>query len=178
MARGLQPMPSFGCERCGIQFKSPIARRSHTCTQTTPAAAPAATPAAAPQILQAAALFQQGHAAARSGQHREAGLLYLQCLALNPEHADAHLNLGSTLYNHRGDAAAALSHFESASRLQPQSATPLINLGIMWHESFGQPQKALPLVARALELDPNTSFTHHVICAALYAPCSRCAWCS
>ena len=168
-------MPSFGCERCGIQFKSPIARRSHTCTQTTPAAAAAPAPQ---HILEAAALFQRGHAAARGGQHSEAGLLYLQCLALNPDHADAHLNLGSALYNHQGDAAAALSHFEAASRLQPQSATPLINLGIMWHESFCQPQKALPLVARALELDPHTSFTHHVICAALYAPCSRCGWCS
>ena len=54
---------------------------------------------------------------------------YLRALALDPRHAEAHLNLGRLLHE-AGDVAEAEAHYRTALQADPASARAFYNLGV------------------------------------------------
>ena len=62
------------------------------------------------------------------GQPAEAALCYRQALRLQPNHPDAHINLGNALKD-QGKLAEAIASFQEALRLNPQHSSAFNNLG-------------------------------------------------
>ena len=61
------------------------------------------------------------------GKTREAAAEYGEALRLNPDHPEAHNNLGAILYS-EGKIQEATAHFAAAVRLKPDYADALNNL--------------------------------------------------
>jgi tetratricopeptide (TPR) repeat protein len=77
---------------------------------------------------------------------------YRRALALDPDHADAHLNLGRLLHE-AGDPAAAEEHYRAAVALAPDDATAAFNLGVALQD-LGRPEEAVGAYRRAIAADP------------------------
>ncbi|HWZ85117.1 MAG TPA: tetratricopeptide repeat protein, partial [Thermoanaerobaculia bacterium] len=88
-------------------------------------------------------------------QAREA---YAHALALDPAHADAHVNLGRLLHE-SGDAAAAEPHYRGALAARPGDATAAFNLGVAL-EDLGRDADALEAYERAVSIDPGNADAH------------------
>jgi tetratricopeptide (TPR) repeat protein len=80
---------------------------------------------------------------------------YEECLALDPSHADAHVNLGRMLHE-SGDAAAAEDHYRRALAARPEDATAAFNLGVAL-EDLGRDLEAIDAYENAVALDPQHS---------------------
>ena len=93
--------------------------------------------------------------ASSPGQAREA---YECALALDPRHADAHVNLGRLLHE-EGLAAEAQAHYRRALEARPDDSTATFNLGVVL-EDLQQPHQAVALYERAAELDPGDADAH------------------
>lgn len=106
---------------------------------------PAATSPAA-QLQQAVTLLRQGQASRAE--------TLLRALTQQPAARFDAVHLLGLLNLQRGDAAAALHHFEQAAQLRPDVAPLLNNMGIALRE-LGRPQDALAQYARALALQPD-----------------------
>jgi tetratricopeptide (TPR) repeat protein len=89
------------------------------------------------------------------GQARDA---YRRALALDPAHADAHVNLGRLLHE-SGDAAAARPHYAAALEARPDDATAAFNLGVAL-EDLGRFPEALEAYERAVAIDPANADAH------------------
>lgn len=89
----------------------------------------------------------------------EARDAYRRALELEPEHPDAHLNLGRLLHED-GDPAAAAEHYRSAVRARPSDATAHFNLGVAL-EDLGRPREAAASYRRAIGLDPAYADAHY-----------------
>jgi tetratricopeptide (TPR) repeat protein len=89
----------------------------------------------------------------------EAQKAYRQAVALEPEHAGAHLNLGRLLHE-AGDARAAEFHYRLAVGDRALRATASFNLGVAL-EDQGLHDEALLAYARALEADRGLADAHH-----------------
>ena len=83
---------------------------------------------------------------------------YGKALALDPEHADAHINLGRLLHE-KGDAAAAEGHYRRALAARPQDPTAAFNLGVSL-EDLGRRADALAAYEKAVALDPRNADAH------------------
>ncbi len=83
---------------------------------------------------------------------------YEQALALDPEHADAHLNLGRLLHEH-GNLAGAEYHYRRALLADPENARAFYNLGVVL-EDRGHSTGAADAYEAALRLDPNLAAAH------------------
>jgi tetratricopeptide (TPR) repeat protein len=88
----------------------------------------------------------------------EAREAYERALSLDPELAEAHVNLGRLL-NERGDAAAAEVHYRRALAAHPQDGTAAFNLGVAL-EDLGREREALEAYERALTVDPLDADAH------------------
>jgi len=89
-------------------------------------------------------------------QAREA---YVQALAREPAHPDAHLNLGRLL--HEGDdPAAAEAHYRAALAARPADATAGFNLGVAL-EDLGRLDEAAARYRAVLEADPDYADAHY-----------------
>jgi tetratricopeptide (TPR) repeat protein len=77
---------------------------------------------------------------------------YRRALALDPGHADAHLNLGRLLHE-AGDPAAAEEHYRAAVARRPEDATAAFNLGVALQD-LGRPEEAVGAYRRAIAADP------------------------
>ena len=75
-----------------------------------------------------------------------------QILAENPNHANAHHELG-LIHTFRVDIDESVEHLEAAVRLVPSELKFLIDLGKA-HTMYGDFDKAKPVFAAALNLDP------------------------
>lgn len=64
----------------------------------------------------------------------------------------AQINLGS-LYKHTGRLSEAITQFEQATRIDPNSAQAYFNLGVA-HRAMGYLEPAIAAYQRAIELDP------------------------
>lgn len=71
----------------------------------------------------------------------DAPAAYLESLALDPEHADAHINLGR-LRQRDGLLDDAQTHYQAALALDPENALAAYNLGTLL-EDMGQLQEAI-----------------------------------
>jgi tetratricopeptide (TPR) repeat protein len=89
----------------------------------------------------------------------EAAEAYRRALALDPRHADAHVNLGR-LVHESGDAETAREHYGRALDCRPDDATAAFNLGVAL-EDLGRPQEALAAYENALALDPGNADAHY-----------------
>jgi DNA-binding transcriptional MerR regulator len=90
---------------------------------------------------------------------------YERALALDPEYADAHCNLGSVYFN-QNRRALARACYERALALVPEHLEAHLNLATLLEEE-GQDAAALRHYRRALALDPLVPDTH-VSLALLY----------
>lgn len=90
---------------------------------------------------------------------------YEQAIALDPSHADAHVNLGRMLHE-AGAPAAAEPHYRAAIAAYPEHDTAAFNLGVAL-EDLGRPLDAIDAYERALALDPDNADAHYNL-AGLY----------
>jgi excisionase family DNA binding protein len=79
---------------------------------------------------------------------------YTHAVALDPEHLDAHLNLGRLLHE-AGELNAALGHYRAAIELDPGDGTAAFNLGVLL-EDLGKESLALDAYQRAMRSDPES----------------------
>jgi tetratricopeptide (TPR) repeat protein len=89
----------------------------------------------------------------------EAGDAYRAALELEPEFADAHVNLGRLLHE-VGDVYAALVHYRAALSLRPGDATAAFNVGVAL-EDLGATVDAIAAYRRALECDARNPDAHY-----------------
>ncbi len=90
-----------------------------------------------------------------AGDARDA---YRRALALDPHHADAHVNLGRLLHE-GGQAAAAEDHYRQALELRPEDATAAFNLAVVL-EDEGRVADAVRAYEHALDIDASNADAH------------------
>jgi tetratricopeptide (TPR) repeat protein len=93
---------------------------------------------------------------ATAGDGAEAA--YRHALALDPAHADAHLNLGR-LVHERGAFPEAEEHYRAAATSAPESAPARYNLGVVL-EDQGRTTEAIDAYREALALDDTLAAAH------------------
>jgi tetratricopeptide (TPR) repeat protein len=93
-----------------------------------------------------------------TGSPGEARDAYERALALEPGHADAHVNLGRLLHE-EGDPARAEGHYRRALEARPDDATAAFNLGVAL-EDLKRTTEAIACYERAAELDPANADAH------------------
>jgi tetratricopeptide (TPR) repeat protein len=84
---------------------------------------------------------------------------YRQVLALEPDHADAHVNLGRLLH-HAGEIAEAEAHYRATITLRPEDATAAFNLAVAI-EDQGRTDEALEQYERAVAIDARNAEAHY-----------------
>jgi tetratricopeptide (TPR) repeat protein len=100
-----------------------------------------------------------------SSSPEQAKEVYQRLLQLDPDHIDAHVNLGRLLHE-EGAPAAAEQHYRRAVELDPEHETAAFNLGVAL-EDLGRFKDAIDAYLRALELDPQNADAHFNL-AGLY----------
>src|SRR5262249_25516642 len=83
---------------------------------------------------------------------------YRQAVALAPDHADAHLNLGRLLHE-SGRVSEAEARYRRALEARPDDATAAFNLGVAL-EDLRRPHVAAAAYERALASDPACADAH------------------
>jgi tetratricopeptide (TPR) repeat protein len=83
----------------------------------------------------------------------EAEEAYRRAVSLDPEYADAHVNLGR-LFHEKGNAAAAEEHYRRAVAARPDDATAAFDLGVAL-EDLGRDVEAIEAYETAVALDPD-----------------------
>lgn len=91
--------------------------------------------------------------------------VYERLLKLDPDHVDAHVNLGRLLHED-GAPAAAEKHYRRAVEVDPDHEIAAFNLGVAL-EDLGRFKDAIDAYLRALELDPQNADAHFNL-AGLY----------
>lgn len=76
---------------------------------------------------------------------------YRRVLELEPDHVDAHLDLGRSLHEN-GELSAAQKHYRAVLEIDPDDVTAVFNLGVALHD-LGRLRTALEQYERTLELD-------------------------
>ena len=89
---------------------------------------------------------------------------YQAVLALDPEHAAAHINLG-TLYYNRQDFALSEKHYRAAIAVDPRYALAHFDLGNVLDET-GRIGEAIQSYKTALQLAPTYADAHYNIALA------------
>jgi Tfp pilus assembly protein PilF len=89
----------------------------------------------------------------------EAVTAYERVLQRDPEHADAHLNLGRLLHE-TGRLERAEFHYRRALDSRPDDATAAFNLGVAL-EDAERWDEAMSAYRRALELEPGLADAHY-----------------
>jgi tetratricopeptide (TPR) repeat protein len=89
----------------------------------------------------------------------EAKAAYLRAIALNENHADAHVNLGRLLHEQRAPAAAE-KHYRQAMLADPQHETAAFNLGVAL-EDLGRNNDAIVAYLEAIAIDPANADAHY-----------------
>lgn len=89
---------------------------------------------------------------------QEARAAYQRAIELDPNHADAHVNLGRILHE-EGAPAAAEQHYRRALDADAEHPTAAFNLGVAL-EDLGRLREAREMYERTLELDPENADAH------------------
>ena len=98
----------------------------------------------------------------------EAQEAYERAIALDPNHADAHVNLGRLLHEQKAPAAAE-KHYRAALNADPEHDTAAFNLGVAL-EDLGRMREATEAYELALALDPGECGCALQPCRSLRAP--------
>lgn len=118
------------------------------------------------RIDSAADLFMRGVALEEHpSTHDEAIAIYLRVLDLEPDHAAAHINLG-TLYYNRHDFASAEKHYRLAIKVDPRYALAYFDLGNVLDET-DRIQDAIAAYRTAIQLAPTYGDAHYNLALAL-----------
>jgi tetratricopeptide (TPR) repeat protein len=96
--------------------------------------------------------------------HDEAIRTYLRVLEIEPQHAAAHINLG-TLYYNRQDFASAEKHYRAAVAADPRYALAYFDLGNVLDET-GNVQDAIAAYRTAIQLAPTYADAHYNLALA------------
>jgi tetratricopeptide (TPR) repeat protein len=96
--------------------------------------------------------------------HLEAIAAYEKVLELNPDHAAAHINIG-TLYYNRRDFNKAEQHYRRAIESDPRYALAYFDLGNVLDET-GRVQEAVRTYRSALQLAPTYADAHYNLALA------------
>jgi tetratricopeptide (TPR) repeat protein len=96
--------------------------------------------------------------------HDEAIRTYSQVLELDPDHAPAHINLG-TLYYNRQDFVSAEVHYRHAVRSDPRYALAYFDLGNVLDET-GRVAEAVTAYNTAIRLAPTYADAHYNLALA------------
>lgn len=83
---------------------------------------------------------------------------YGEALALDPSHAEAHLNLGRLLHE-EGALTQAEAHYRAAADADPTNSRCFYNLGVAL-EDQGRRHRAVEAYQVALALDPDLAVAH------------------
>jgi Tfp pilus assembly protein PilF len=94
-----------------------------------------------------------------AGRLAEAAAAYRKILALRPDIAEVHNNLGNVLWQ-QGDLVQALARFEQAILLRPDYIEALTNLGII-HAQQGNLDHAQARFEQVLSLKPDCAEAHN-----------------
>ncbi len=113
----------------------------------------------------AAELFARGIALEEDpNSQAEAISMYLQVLEAEPQHAAAHINVG-TLYYNRQDYQAAEKHYRTAVEIDPRYALAYFDLGNVLDET-GRAEDAVQAYRTALQLAPTYADAHYNLALA------------
>ena len=96
--------------------------------------------------------------------HEEAIRTYLQLLELEPNHAAAHINVG-TLYYNRQDFGACERHYREAVAADPRYALAYFDLGNVLDET-GRIEEAVTAYNTAIRLAPTYADAHYNLALA------------
>ena len=91
----------------------------------------------------------------------EAEQAYLQALEIEPEMADAHLNLGR-LEHEAGELGKAEARYREAVRCAPEDPTCHFNLGVLL-EDRGRREEAAHAYLQAIARDPDLADAHYYL---------------
>jgi tetratricopeptide (TPR) repeat protein len=94
----------------------------------------------------------------------EAITTYLRVLELEPQHAAAHINVG-TLYYNQQDYPAAEKHYRAAVEIDPRYALAYFDLGNVLDET-GRADEAVQAYRTALQLAPTYADAHYNLALA------------
>jgi tetratricopeptide (TPR) repeat protein len=89
----------------------------------------------------------------------EARRAYQEAIALDPDHGDAHLNLGRH-YHEIGELGKAEAHYRDTVRCDPDDPTAHFNLGVLL-EDRERPEDAVHAYRQALARDPDMADAHY-----------------
>lgn len=95
----------------------------------------------------------------------EARLAYEKTIALDPNHIDAHVNLGRILHED-GAPAEAETHYRAALSGDPAHPVAAFNLGVAL-DDLGRLPEAAAAYRRAIELDPDNPDAHYNLAGIL-----------
>ncbi len=88
----------------------------------------------------------------------QSGEAYRRAIELDPEMAEAHVNLGRQLHL-AGEMGRAEPHYREAVKLDPNDPTPHFNLGVLLEE-LGRKSEAVLAYRQALLRDPDFAAAH------------------
>jgi len=110
-------------------------------------------------------LFDEAVQLMEKGQYNDAVAGWQKALALNPDDAKAHLNLGYVMQQ-SGRLDEAIGEYRTALKINPSYAAAHSNLGIAL-ATAGRLDEGIEHYEKALEIDPENSEAHGNLCAAL-----------
>lgn len=102
-----------------------------------------------------------------AGKPAHAEAAFLIETAINPDHLEAHLNLGN-LYAVSRRYQEAINEYYRVLIAEPNHREAMINLGAVYVMT-GQPQKAREILEKAVELYPDSALAHHYLALAYRA---------
>lgn len=118
-----------------------------------------------PEPADVSDLFAHGIALEEDpGRTLEAVAAYERVLELDPNHAAAHINLGTLCYN-RQEYAKAEQHYRQAIEVDPRYALAYFDLGNVLDET-GRVQQAIQTYQAALQLAPTYADAHYNLALA------------
>ena len=142
------------------QFVMDFSSREKVVTST-----PIPTQEPGPQENDAALWFARGVALEENpATQSEALAAYLKVLESDPNHAAAHINLG-TLYYNRQDFGSAEKHYRAALQSDPRYALAYFDLGNVLDET-GRVQEAIQTYKTAIQLAPTYADAHYNLALA------------
>jgi tetratricopeptide (TPR) repeat protein len=118
-----------------------------------------------PASADVAELFARGIAFEEDpNSQSQAVEMYEQVLELDPDHAAAHINLGTLHYN-RQEYALAEKHYRRAIEIDPRYALAYFDLGNVLDET-GRVGEAIQTYGTALQLAPTYADAHYNLALA------------